>query len=79
MVTVSSPSPTLWRSFDLPFPSPCTSSSRGGEGGSETNFIISSCNTQHMWVRLHQASQYSGAFVTTIDLVWWMRRGVLRD
>jgi hypothetical protein len=31
MVTVSSPSPTSWHSFALPFPSSGTSSSRGGE------------------------------------------------
>jgi hypothetical protein len=34
--------------FALPFPSAGTFSSRGGKGGSETNFTTSSCSAQHM-------------------------------
>jgi hypothetical protein len=57
MVTMSSPSLTSRRSFALPFPSPrAFSTSHGGEGGSETYFTTSSCNIQHMWVRLRQAN-----------------------
>jgi hypothetical protein len=42
MMTVSSPSPTLWHSLALPFPSSGISTSQGGEAGSETNFTMSS-------------------------------------
>jgi hypothetical protein len=37
----------LRRSSSLPLPSTGTSSSCGGEGGSEMNFTTSSCSTQH--------------------------------
>jgi hypothetical protein len=42
MVTMSSPSPTSWHSFALPFPSASTSSSRGGRRwvGDELHNVI---------------------------------------
>jgi hypothetical protein len=49
MVMVSSPSPTSRRSLPLPLPSSGISSSRGGEAGSDTNFVSSSYK-QIVWV-----------------------------
>jgi hypothetical protein len=46
MVTVSSPSLTSRRSLSLPLPSSRTSTSQGGEAGSETNFVRSFCIKQ---------------------------------
>jgi hypothetical protein len=64
----------------LPFPSPCTFSiSRGGQGGLKTYFTTSSSSIHHMLGRLHLAKQYSGASITTTDLVWRTRCGVLGD
>jgi hypothetical protein len=62
----------------LPFPSAGTSSSRGGEGGSEMNFTMSSI--------VHNMCEYDyirqsvlGGLSHSYYLAWWTRYGVLGD
>jgi hypothetical protein len=60
----------------LDLPSSGTSTSWGGDGGSDTNFFKSSCKKNNPSVRLLSCNGYSTSNAAS-NLFWWARGGEL--